>query len=309
MTKIRFGSHVVDVTHLDKVLFPDDNITKSDLINYYHQISGTMLPYLKDRPVTMQRFPDGITKEGFYHKDVPDYFPDWIKRARVEKEDGSIEQIICEDPATLAYLATQACITPHIWLSRIDKPHYPDRMILDFDPPHAEGSHFELVRTTAEHARDLLISLGLNPLVMTTGSRGLHLVVSLDRSADFSFVRTFAHDLARLLVSKYPDRLTVEPRKDKRGNRLFIDWLRNAYAQLSVAPYAVRPKHGAPVAAPLDWSELDDMQDSGLPAQRYNIRNIFERLSKTGDPWSKIDRLAASLDEPRRCLDDLLKKS
>ncbi|MFW6115860.1 MAG: DNA primase small subunit domain-containing protein, partial [Chloroflexota bacterium] len=165
---------------------------------------------------------------------------------------------------------------------------------------------FEPVRLAAELLHDLLDNLRLVPYVMTTGSRGAHVVVPLDRSADFDTVRGFAKDVAEMLAQREPDRLTVEVRKDKRGDRLFLDYLRNAYAQNSVAPYALRAKPGAPVATPLDWDELSD---PALDSQSYSVKNIFRRLGQKGDPWQQIMHHARSLSEPRNRLDDLMSGS
>ncbi len=285
--EMEVGGRAVEVSSPDKVLFPEDGITKADLAGYYARIADTMLPHLDGRPISMHRFPDGIDGEAFYQKDVPDYFPDWIRTERVEKEDGSLEMVIVEDPATLVYLASQACITPHTWLSRIDRPERPDRLIFDLDPP---GDDFDPVRDAARRMRDLLEGLGLVPSVMITGSKGLHVTVPLDRSADFDEVRGFARRCAELLAGRHPEELTIEQRKAKRGGRVYIDTMRNAYAQTGVAPYAVRARPGAPVATPLDWSEL------GRAGPRsYTIGNLFRRLGRKDDPWAGIDREAGTV--------------
>lgn len=195
MNKIKVGSYTVELSKTDKVLFPDDGITKGDLIDYYRRIAEIMLPHMEGRPITMHRFPDGIDKEGFYEKEAPDYFPGWIKRVSVEKKEGGKEnQVVCENAATLVYLADQACITPHIWLSRVDKLSFPDKMVFDLDPP---DNDFEPVRSAALSLKELLEKLGLTASIMTTGSRGLYVVVPLDRSADFDTVRSFAQNLCK----------------------------------------------------------------------------------------------------------------
>lgn len=284
----------VEVSSPDKVLFPADGITKSDLAGYYARIADTMLPHLEGRPISMHRFPDGIDGEAFFQKDVPDYFPDWIRAERVEKEEGSLRMAIAEEPATLVYLANQACITPHVWLSRIDRPNRPDRLIFDLDP---SGDDFGMVRDAARRLRDLLEETGLAPFVMTTGSRGLHVSVPLDRDADFDRVRGFARRCADLLARRHPKTLTTEHRKANRGRRVYIDTMRNAYAQTAVAPYSVRARPGAPVAAPLDWSEVGKTEPDG-----YTIRNLFRRLGRKKDPWAGIDGEARSLGEARERL-------
>jgi bifunctional non-homologous end joining protein LigD len=300
--RYHLGRHTVELSRPDKLLFPRTGLTKADLADYYHQVAETILPYLRDRPVSMHRFPDGIEGEDFYHKEVPGYFPGWIRRASVtvKEEDGHQSQVVIENAATLIYLADQACITPHVWLSRIDRIGYPDRMIFDLDPPVED---FEIVRQGAWTLRRLLDELGLPAFVMMTGSRGLHVTVPLDRGADFETVHAFARGVAELLADRQPDALTVELHKNKRRGRLFLDYLRNAYAQTAVPPYAVRARSGAPVATPLDWQELSN---GGLTARSYTVGNIFRRLGKKGDPWKGMGRHARSLKEPRRLLKELV---
>jgi len=291
MPHIRIGSHTIELSHTEKVLFPEDGITKGDLIDYYRNIAETMLPHIRGRPVMLQRFPNGIAKPGFVQKEAPDYYPDWIPRVEVPKEGGRLTEIVCDDAATLVYLANQACITPHVWLSRADQLDVPDRMIFDLDPPDDD---FAPARSAALSLRDLLTEMGLHAFVMATGSRGLHVLVPLERRASFDVVRHFAQQVAGRLAKSDPDRYTTEPRKEARHGRLFIDTFRNGYAQTAVPPYAVRPKPGAPVATPLEWSELDDPT---LTAHHYTLRTILQRLKSHPDPWRGLASAAASLPE------------
>ena len=298
--KIRMGAYTIELTNPDKALFPDDDITKSDLIDYYRRIAMTMLPYMRERPVVMHRFIQGIKGEGFYQREAGDYFPHWIRRTVMKKQDGSTSYVVCNNAATLVYLAEQDCITPHVWLSRIDRPDNPDLMIFDLDPSH---DSFEPVRHAAYSLRVLLSELGLAVFVKTTGSRGLHVEVPLDRKAGFDYVRIFSADVAGLLAKREPEHLTAEQRKDKRHGRVYIDTMRNSYAQIAVAPYATRALPGAPVATPIDWQEL---KDPHLHAQSYNIKNIFIRLEHKENPWQGMWQHARSLNEPRQKLDTLL---
>jgi bifunctional non-homologous end joining protein LigD len=224
---LKVGQRTLHVGNLDKILFPQESITEGDLIDYYSRIADTMLPHVQGRPVTMQRFPNGIDEEGFYQKEAPDYFPDWIERVSVmvEQEGKTQPQIVCEEAATLIYLADQACITSHIWLSRKDKLNHPDKLIFDLDPPDGD---FEPVRFAARALHRLLEEIELPSYLMTTGSRGLHVVVPLDRDADYDAVRSFARNLSKVLAQREPDRLTAEVRKAKRDGRLFLDYLRNS---------------------------------------------------------------------------------
>lgn len=290
MSILKVGHFSVQISNSDKILFPEHKITKGNLIEYYQKIAPIMVPLMKDRAVSMHRFPDGIHQEGFYQKDIANYYPDWIKSVRISKEGGYNKMVVCNNAATLVYLANQACITPHLWLSRIDKLHYPDRMIFDLDP--GKEGDFALVCKTALLLRQALQDYGLIPFVMTTGSKGLHVVVPLKRKEKFDNVRLFAHKVAELFAQKDPQNLTIEPRKDKRKGRLYIDVARNAYAQTGVAPYAVRALPGAPVATPLEWDELEDKR---LTAQTYTIKNIFKRIDKVGDVWKDINKSARAI--------------
>lgn len=296
------GGHAIELSNLDKVLFPGEGITKGEVIDYYERIADTMLPYVEGRVISMHRWPDGLEGDDFYQKETPDYFPDWIRTERVEKEGGTNRQVVIDDAATLVYLAQQACLTPHVWMSRVEAIRRPDRMVFDFDPPGDHEESFDEVRWAARRLRELLDDVGLPSFVMTSGSRGLHVYVVLDAGADFDTVKDFSRDLAELLTARHPERLTVAARKKKRGDRVFVDYLRNEYAQTSVAPYALRARPGAPVATPLEWDELSV---SGMGPRRYTIANLFRRLGARDDPWAGLDRSAAGLDEPREALDAL----
>lgn len=298
---MKVKSQEIEISHADKLLFPDAGVSKEDLAEYYLRIAEAMLPYLRERPISMQRFPDGIDGQGFYHKEVPDYFPDWIDTVEVEvkEEERTQRQVVVNQPATLVFLADQACITPHAWLSRVDKLDHPDRLVFDLDPPEDD---FGEVRFAAKALKEILQQVGLVPYVMTTGSKGAHVVVPLDRQENFDNVRAFGRDLCDVLASHYPERLTTETRKDQRKGRVFLDYLRNAYAQTAVPPYAVRALPGAPIAAPLDWDEMDDPE---LDSQSYSMKNIFRRLGQKDDPWIGIQRHARSLSGPRQELERL----
>jgi bifunctional non-homologous end joining protein LigD len=288
-TTLNVDGHAIELSNSDKVLFPQSGITKRDLVQYYRSVAAVALPHYTDRPVSMQRFPDGIDAEGFFQKQVADYFPKWIDRVELAKEDGTITYAVVSNAATLVWLANQAAITFHLALSRRDRPAHPDRLIFDLDPP---GHDFTVVQAAARHLKALLDELELSSYVQTTGSRGMHIVIPLDRSSDFETVRTFARNVAEHLANDHPDTLTIEQRKAKRGARVFIDYLRNAYGQTAVAPYTVRPLEGAPVATPLDWGEAGA---SGLDARRYHIGNVMKRLGQRADPWADIERRCHSL--------------
>lgn len=230
----------------------------------------------------LERHPDGIDDQGFVQKEVPDHFPDWIHRAELPKEGGTVTHVLCDETAALLYLADQGCVTLHRWLSKADRPDHPDRLVVDLDPP---GEDFALVRDGALRLHELLEELELPSLPMTTGSRGAHVILPLDRWASFEEARAFARDLAEVLVSRHPDRLTTAARKQARRGRLYLDVQRNAYAQTAVAPYAVRARPGAPVAAPLSW---DDLDDPDLHARRWTITDVDGLLKE--NPWADAPR-------------------
>lgn len=286
----------VRITSPDKVLFPADGVTKADLASYYQRVCEWMLPHVRDRPVSMQRFPDGIAKKGFFHKDVPSYFPDWIGRVEVPKHGGSVTHAVITGADTLTYLVGQNTITPHVWMSRADRPDQPDRMVFDLDPP---GDDFAAVRRAARQTGELLREIGLAPYAQVTGSRGVHVWVPLRRRAAADEVKDFALEVAHVLAARSPDALTTEFRKAKRGGRILVDVFRNGYAQTAVPPYAVRPRDGAPVATPIAWEELSE---SKLRPDRWTVGNVIRRLSAKGDPWEGIASDARGLSEPRKKL-------
>lgn len=296
---LRIDGRDVDITRPGKILFPEDGITKGDLIRYYQRISPWMLPHLEGRPLALQRFPDGIHKPGFFQKAAAAYYPGWIRKVIVPKEGGTVKHVVCDDAATLVYLANQACITPHVWLSRIDKLQIPDHMIFDLDPSTED---FAPVIDAALLLKSVLDDLELPAYVKSTGSRGLHVAVPLHREQEFDAVRAFARSVAEIIVARGPSRYTIEQYKSKRRGRVFIDVNRNAYAQTAVAVYAVRPRKGAPVSVPLAWSEL---RKKGLRPDGLTLRTIFERLDKSDDPWKGFWRHSATLNKARRTLEKL----
>jgi bifunctional non-homologous end joining protein LigD len=292
---MKVGRRTVNLSNTGKVLFPEDGLTKGDLVEYYETVGPYMTPYLRGRPLSLERYPDGIDAQQIFQQKAPDYFPDWIETASVDRVDGSgqVVHAVARDTATLVYLANQACITPHAWLSRADRPDNPDQLIFDLDPPDG----FEAARRAALDLRALLDDLGLPTVVKTTGGKGLHVHVPLDRSANFDTVRAFAREVAEVLVEHDPKHYTLEQRKASRQGRLYLDIMRNGYGQTAVPPYAVRARAGAPVATPLDWSELDDRS---FRSDQHTLRTVPKRLDKDGDPWPRLR--GRSLTKPRRRL-------
>ncbi len=301
MTSLKIGSRSVAITHPDKIIFPADGITKQEFVVYYQKIAPRMLPLIKNRLITMHRFVENIHKEGFYQKDAGSYFPSWIKRAAVAKESGGVvHYVVCANQETIVYLANQLCITPHAWLSTYPKINYPDRLIFDLDP--AGKAPLTLVQWAAAQLKQLLgDQLELPVFIMTTGSRGYHVVVPLKPVHTFDEVRAFAQDCAAYLVQQYPNKLTLEMRKNKRGNKIFLDTLRNSFGATGVAPYAVRAKDGAPIAMPISWK---DLLEKKIKPQHYKITNVFRLLKNRKDPWKGIEkkgvRLAAAIKKLKR---------
>lgn len=286
--ELTIGRRQIRITHSDRVVFPEANLTKLDLARHYERVAPLMLPYVQNRPLALQAYPEGIEGESFFMKAVPRYFPQWVKRVTVPKKGGTITHVLAQDAATLVYLAGQNVVTVHTWLSRADKPQQPDRLTLDFDP---SGGGFSEVRAAARAAGDRMRDLGLSPYAMTTGSRGIHVVCPLRRGVGFPDVHGFARALAEQMVADDPRHLTLEWRKTDRGKRIYVDVNRIAYAQHAVAPYTVRARTKAPVAVPLHWDELSERS---LRPDRWTIKNIADRLDE-GDPWAGMSRHARAL--------------
>jgi bifunctional non-homologous end joining protein LigD len=293
----------VKLSHPDKVLFPDDGVTKAELADYYLTVAPLMLPLVSGRPVTMQRFPNGIGRGGFLQKQIGDYFPDWIervtapnRRTRTGTTREEVTYMVCRAADDLAYLANQACITPHVWLSRAPAIYQPDQIVFDLDPASTDP---RVLRLAAAALHQLLDELGLPAFLKSSGSRGLHVVVPLVPTEDTDPVKIFSVAVTEVLAARHPDELSTEARIADRHGRLYLDIGRNGYAQTVAAPYAVRALPGAPVSVPLDWSELDEFDP-----RRHTVRNIADRLAQP-DPWAGIEAAAATLDGARSRLAEL----
>jgi bifunctional non-homologous end joining protein LigD len=292
------------ITHPDKILFPDDGITKGELASYYEMIAPLMVPHMQARPVTMERYPAGIGKKGFFHKDVSKGFPAWLERVEVPKKDGTVNYPIVRDVRSLLWIANQNCITPHVWTSRVPELYYPDLCVFDLDP--ARDDEPEILRTTALGLRDLLHELGLPSWIKTSGSKGFHIVLSLDGKTNTGEVAGFAHRVGSLMVSLDPRHLTQEFSKADRGGRILVDTGRNGYSATFAAAYAVRPKAGAPISAPCTWEEVE----SGRVGPRtFTLRTMTDRAAEIGDVWSDMRKRKRSLRTPIERLRKLSKKS
>lgn len=273
----------VAITHPEKVMFPEDGITKGDLANYYASVSAVMLPHLAGRPVTMERFHRGIGEKGFFQKNV-EKGPAWLERVAVPKKDGVVNYPVISDERGLLWLANQNCITPHVWTSRVPRLFYPDLCLFDLDPLDEDVT---TLRNAALFLRDLLAELGCPSWVKTSGSKGYHIAVPLDGVADSGQVARFAHAVGRALVERDPAHLTQEFYKSDRGGRILIDTGRNEFGATYAATYAVRPKAHAPVSAPCSWEELETGR---ADPRAFTLRSMAERLAEVGDVWADLHR-------------------
>jgi bifunctional non-homologous end joining protein LigD len=280
------------ITHPDKVLFPEDGITKGELAAYYEAVAPLMLPHLRGRPVTMERYPSGIGRKGFWQKDVSRGFPEWLQRVKVPKKDGVVHHPLAEDTRSLLWMANQNGITLHVWPSRVPRLFHPDLCLFDLDPSSDDP---QTARAATLDVRDLLAELGLRSWVKTTGSKGFHVAVPLDGAADFDQVAAFAHGTGALLVKRHRARLTQEFLKADRGGRVLVDTGRNGWSATFAAAYTVRAKPGAPVSAPCAWPEVERGQ---VGPRSFTLRSIAPRLAAVGDLWADLPAAGQSLREP-----------
>ena len=278
------------ITHPEKVLFPADGITKAELAGYYEFIAPIILPHIRNRPITMERYHRGIGEAGFFQKDVSKGFPEWLKRVEVPKHGGTVHHPLVTDTRSLIWLANQNSITPHVWTSRVPHLYQPDLCVFDLDP--ANDTEVQRVCAAALKLRDLLSELGLPSWVKTSGSKGFHIVIPLDRKSDFGTVFRFANRVGKLLVSRDPANLTQEFSKSDRGGRILVDTGRNGYSATFACAYAVRARPGAPVSAPCTWAELESMK---VGPRTFTLRNMPERIAQAGDLWADLLRKRRSL--------------
>jgi len=282
----------VTITHPEKVLFPDDGITKGELASYYEAIAPVMLPHILARPVTMERYPAGIGKKGFWQKDVSKGFPDWLGRVEVPKHGGAVHHPLVVDARSLLWLANQNSITPHVWTSRATNVYHPDICVFDLDPSEDDAA---VLRSAAVWLRDLLTECGLRTWLKTSGSKGFHIVVPLAGTAPFGDVSAFAQTVATILVNRHPDALTQEFSKADRRGRILVDTGRNGYSATVAAAYAVRARPGAPVSAPCTWDELERGE---VGPRSFTLRTMQERIAAVGDLWADMHGRKYSLRRP-----------
>jgi bifunctional non-homologous end joining protein LigD len=279
------------ITHPEKVLFPEDGITKGEVAAYYQAVAPVMLPHLRGRPVTMERYPSGIGKKGFWQKDVSRGFPAWLERVEVPKKDGVVHHPLANDARSIVWMANQNAVTLHVWPSRVSRLFHPDVCVFDLDPSVDDP---RVARAATLHVRDLLAELGLTSWVKTSGSKGFHVVVPLDGTADFDEVAAFAHRAGALLVKRHPRKLTQEFKKVDRGKRVLVDTGRNGWSATFAAAYTVRARPGAPVSAPCSWSEVERGKVS---PRSFTLRSMAKRLDAVSDLWADLAANGQSVRE------------
>ncbi|MEK7509136.1 MAG: non-homologous end-joining DNA ligase [Patescibacteria group bacterium] len=271
-------------THLEKVYWPKTGYTKGDMLEYYESVAPFLLPYLKDRPVVMKRFPGGIRAESFFQKNVEGELPAFVKRVTIPAEtiEKNVHYIVCDNIETLLYLANLGTIELHPWSSRVEKLHHPDFCIFDLDP--GSGTTYDTVVEAAQKTHEFLNELGLPSVPKTSGKRGIHVYVPLGGKYTYDSVRDFAHRVSQEMARRYPKLATAERGEEHRHKRIFVDYLRNSVGQTAVAPYSLRATPEASVSTPLEWREVK----KGLDPRKFTIRTIFKRLAVKGDFWKPV---------------------
>ena len=282
------------ITHPDKILFPDDGITKRELAAYYETVAPVMLPHLRRRLITMERYPQGIGATGFLQKDVVKGFPAWLKRFEAPKKDGTVHYPIANDLRSLLWLSNQNTIAIHVWPSRAPQIDRPDLCVFDLDPSVEDP---EALRAAALNARGLLDELGVTSWVKTSGSKGFHIVVPVDVKTSFNESSRFASRVAEMLVDRHPRQFTLAFSKAEREGKILIDIGRNRAGATFVAAYSVRPMAGAPVSAPCTWEEIER---GSVRPRTFTLRTIPGRIRQVGDLWQPLRARARASVAVRR---------
>ncbi|HET8886277.1 MAG TPA: non-homologous end-joining DNA ligase [Salinimicrobium sp.] len=263
----------IEITHPDRIIFTKKKITKGDVVLYYEKAAEKMLPFLKNRPLTLQRFPDGIKEQGFYQKNASEYFPSFIKRIEIETEEGMNTQFLCNSKKALIYLANQGAVTFHTWLSKKDKINHPDKIVFDLDPSKGD---FSQIKKAAFLVKDFLEAKKIVPKIGSTGQNGVHVSYKIRRTRTFDEIKKKTKEMAEELVKLHPEIFTTQIRKNKREGKIFLDYLRNEYAQTIVCPFSLRANEEAGIAVPLDWDQFENISNS----KEFNFSNIENYLKK-----------------------------
>lgn len=293
--QVAINNHLLELTNLDKPYWPEEGLVKRDLVQYYRDIAPYLLPYLKERPIVLVRYPDGVAGEYFYQKECPDYAPDWLQTVPVVHSDKTVNYILVGDLESLLWVANQAAIEIHPWLSRRQNDNHPDQAVVDLDP--SAGSTFTDVLQVAMLVREGLREFGLEGYPKTSGASGLHIYVPIISDYTFSEVSHAIGWLAGLIVKVFPQKATVERLVRNRTGRVYLDYLQNGRGKTIASVYSLRPQPGAPVSTPLTWEEI---RQGDFGPGDFNMRNIHDRLKQIGDIFQPV------LDRPQR-LDRLIK--
>ncbi len=277
--ELKVGKHTVVISNRQKIFWPEEGYTKGDLIDYYDKIAGHILPHLKGRPLSLRRHPNGISDPGFYHKDAGENVPSYVSTFKVDSKSSNkvIDYIICNNKATLLYVANLGCIEINPWNSTMKKPDHPTWMVIDIDP--SGGNTFEQVVEVALVTRSVLAKAGVDSYCKTSGSSGLHVYVPMNNKYDYGIVRDFAHIVAALVQEQLPGTTSLERSLSKRGQKIYIDYLQNSKGQTLASVYSIRPVKGANVSTALEWKEVN----AKLHPSQFNFRNILKRIQKKGD--------------------------
>jgi bifunctional non-homologous end joining protein LigD len=274
----------VVISNPKKIFWPQEKYTKGDMIDYYKSISPWLLPYLKNRPVVLTRFPDGIDGKSFYQKDAPEFAPDWMRTVPIWSNDTQrdVRYFVADNVESIEYIANMGSIPLHIWNSRVGSLELPDWCVIDLDPKEAPFS--DVIRC-ALVLREICEAAGMPSYVKTTGKSGLHILLPLGRQFTYEQCRTLGELIARLMLKQVGDIATITRHVTKRGDKVYLDYLQNRHGQLIVAPFSVRPLPGATVSMPLNWDEVN----SDLDPKNYTIKNALERMERfVTDPVSPV---------------------
>lgn len=289
---VEIEGRVLALSNLEKEMWPGENITKAHLIKYYVEMAPVLLPYIRNRPLVMKRYPDGIGGQYFYQKECPPYAPDWVETYPVRHTRKVINYIVCNDTPTLAWMAGQGCLEIHAWLSRVDNIDCPDLAVFDLDP--AEGVPFRVVRQVALIVRRLLEQFNITGFPKTSGSSGMHVFIPLEDRYSFPRVTAMMKYLAHMILRAHPDLVTVERSKARRKGKVYLDYLQNGRGKTMAFPYSLRPLPGAPVSTPLTWEEVES---GDFAPGSINMRNVGQRVSRQGDPFAGIFTARQDLDQ------------
>lgn len=287
---VSVNDHEVKLTNLDKLIWPE-GLTKAHLVKYYWEIAPYLLPHLYNRPLVMKRYPNGLAGEAFYQKECPDYAPDWIKRHPVEHSEKVVNYIVCNDTATLVWLANQGCLEMHPWLSRIENVECPDLAVMDLDP--AAGATFKDVLKIALLVKEALAQFNLHSYPKTSGATGLHIFVPIKPGYAHQTVTKAMQYIADLIVKINPEKATIERKVVKRKAKVYLDYLQNGRGKTMAFQYSLRPLPGAPVSTPLAWEEVESLN---IAPGAFSIHNIFSRIKEVGDLYDDLLSYKQPLD-------------